>query len=592
MSVLAKESTTIIFYTRYRFGSICGKNGKCGIPALLFFRWAKDIAMSVEKEKDVYVEDEIDRIEPTPEDWKTLREVPDTIPRPAFLVILIEFCERFTYYGLTGPFQNYIQNANPPSYPAELPGAMGKGQQTATALTTFFQFWCYVTPIISAIIADQYWGKYKTILIFSGVYMVGLIILTATAAPAAITAGATFPGFIVAIIIIGFATGGIKANVSPLVAEQYQNTKPYIKTIKNNERVIVSPQATYQQIFNLFYWGINCGSLVSVVTVVLEKQVGFWAAYLVPTLVFIPGIMIVVAGRKHYVLNPPRGSIFIETFKVIRMSFKYGLEGCKPSQLREQNPEVASRVTWDDVFVDELRRTFKACVVFCWFPIYWLCYSQMTNNLVSMVATMHTGSVPNDIMQNINPLALVIIIPLMDRFFYPTLRRYNIQFRPMARITCGFVFAALGMAYSAGIQAYIYSQPPYYDNPSENGKNDVSGALIIPAYVLIAISEVFASITGLEYAYKKAPEKMKSLIMAAFLFTSCLGSVLGFTLVSVAVDPKLLWMYAGIAIAMGICAPLFYFIHGGNDKNDIEEDAIARDHIQVVDEYEVVKPSV
>lgn len=54
-------------------------------------------------------------IEPTEEDWKTLREVSDKIPKAAYLVILVEFCERFTYYGLTGPFQNYIQNPNPSS---------------------------------------------------------------------------------------------------------------------------------------------------------------------------------------------------------------------------------------------------------------------------------------------------------------------------------------------------------------------------------------------------------------------------------------------------------------------------------------------
>jgi hypothetical protein len=52
---------------------------------------------------------------PTDEDWKALREVADTIPKSAFLVILIEFCERFTYYGLSGPFQNYIQNPAPDS---------------------------------------------------------------------------------------------------------------------------------------------------------------------------------------------------------------------------------------------------------------------------------------------------------------------------------------------------------------------------------------------------------------------------------------------------------------------------------------------
>ena len=53
--------------------------------------------------------------EPTEEEWAQLPEVSDTIPKAAFLVILIEFCERFTYYGLSGPFQNYIQNPDPGS---------------------------------------------------------------------------------------------------------------------------------------------------------------------------------------------------------------------------------------------------------------------------------------------------------------------------------------------------------------------------------------------------------------------------------------------------------------------------------------------
>ena len=51
--------------------------------------------------------------EPTEEDYKNLREVTDSIPYSAYLIILIEFCERFTYYGLSGPFQNYIQYPDP-----------------------------------------------------------------------------------------------------------------------------------------------------------------------------------------------------------------------------------------------------------------------------------------------------------------------------------------------------------------------------------------------------------------------------------------------------------------------------------------------
>ena len=47
--------------------------------------------------------------EPTEEEIATLRKVADRLPLSAFIVALVELCERFTYYGLSGPFQNYIQ---------------------------------------------------------------------------------------------------------------------------------------------------------------------------------------------------------------------------------------------------------------------------------------------------------------------------------------------------------------------------------------------------------------------------------------------------------------------------------------------------
>jgi POT family proton-dependent oligopeptide transporter len=467
---------------------------------------------------------------------------------------------------------------------------MGKGQQTATALTTFFQFWCYITPVFGAIVADQYLGKYKTILYFSILYFIGLIILTLTAIPPGIHSGAAFPGFIVAIIIIGLATGGIKSNVSPLVAEQYQSKGAYVKTLKNGKRVIVTPQATYQRIFNMFYWGINIGSLSAIATTELEKNVGFWPAFVMPTLMFIPCIIVVILGRKHYVQVPPRGSVFIEAGRLLMLRFKIkgGLEACKPSNLALEHPELAHKATWDDIFVDELRRTFKACIIFCWFPIYWLCYSQMSNNLVSMAGTMMTGNVPNDIMQNIDPIALIITIPLMDSVVYPALRRFGIPMRPIARISCGFFFAAVAMGYTAGIQAKVYKAPPYYDHP--NGRqNWISAAYLIPSYVFTAISEIFAAITGMEYAYKKAPQSMKSIVMALFLLTNCFASILAFALVSVAVDPKLVWMYTGISITAFVCSILFYIIHHKADDTDIEEDAIQRDiTTQKLDEEEVV----
>lgn len=267
----------------------------------------------------------------------------------------------------------------------------------------------------------------------------------------------------------------------------------------------------------------------------------------------------------------------MEAGKLFLLAFKTrSLDACKPSNLTRERPELAEKCTWDDVFVDELKRTLKACVVFCWFPIYWLCYSQMTNNLVSMAGTMLTGNVPNDIMQNIDPIALIILIPLMDKLFYPFLRKVNMPMRPITRITCGFFFAAAAMGYTAGIQAKVYASPPYYDDP-QGRQNWISAAYLIPSYVLIAISEVFASITGMELAYKKAPESMKSIVMALFLLTNCFASIIAFALVSVTVDPKLVWMYTGICGAMFICTILFYICHHKMDETDAAEDAIHRD---------------
>ena len=159
----------------------------------------------------------------------------------------MELCERFTFYGASGIFQNYI--ARPRS--GELGrGALGMGHQGATGLSTFFQFWCYVTPILGAIIADQYLGKYNTIVIFCGVYIVGLLVLTLTSIPAALDHGAGLGGFIVAVIVIGLGTGGIKSNVAPLIADQYKRRQMVIgHDDKTGERVIIDPAITIQRIY-------------------------------------------------------------------------------------------------------------------------------------------------------------------------------------------------------------------------------------------------------------------------------------------------------------------------------------------------------
>jgi POT family proton-dependent oligopeptide transporter len=44
------------------------------------------------------------------------------------------------------------------------------------------------------------------------------------------------------------------------------------------------------------------------------------------------------------------------------------------------------------------------------------------------------------------------------------------------------------------------------------------------AYVILTLGETMVSITGLELSYTQAPNKMKSAVMAAWLFTVSLGN--------------------------------------------------------------------
>ncbi|CAF1384614.1 unnamed protein product, partial [Adineta steineri] len=99
-------------------------------------------------------------IEPTTEELHTLQHISDHIPLTAWMIILCLFCGSFAFYGISGPFQNYIQFPVPSSNDTQ-PGALNRGHQTATLLTTFFSFYCNIFPIVGAIVADQFWGKYK-----------------------------------------------------------------------------------------------------------------------------------------------------------------------------------------------------------------------------------------------------------------------------------------------------------------------------------------------------------------------------------------------------------------------------------------------
>jgi POT family proton-dependent oligopeptide transporter len=176
-------------------------------------------------------------------------------------------------------------------------------------LTTFNTFWVYLTPLLGAYLADQYFGRYKTIQLANVVVLVGHILLTVCAIPGIIEKNGIIGLFVVALIIMGLGSGAFKSNVSPLIAEQVTRQKAVIAE-RNGTRVIVDPSLTTARLFMYFYLFINIGSLVGQIGMVYaEKYVGFWLSYLLPTIVFLICPLVLLFGKKLYVLRPPAGSV-------------------------------------------------------------------------------------------------------------------------------------------------------------------------------------------------------------------------------------------------------------------------------------------
>lgn len=179
-------------------------------------------------------------------------------------------------------------------------------------------------PLAGAFLADQYWGRFRTIFISIAVALVGHSILIISAIPSVISSpGGSIACFSIGLVIMGMGTGGFKSNISPLIAEQYREEKPVIKVLPSGERVIVDPAATVARIYLYFYLMVNTGSLIGQISMVYaERYVGFWLSYLLPTLMFCICPIVLFFCRKHYYLVPPTGSVYSQAFRLWRLAMK------------------------------------------------------------------------------------------------------------------------------------------------------------------------------------------------------------------------------------------------------------------------------
>jgi dipeptide/tripeptide permease len=148
-------------------------------------------------------------------------------------------------------------------------------------------------------------------------------------------------------------------------------------------------------------------------------------------------------------------------------------------------------------------------MVFLYFPIYNLNDGGIGSVATSQGGAMTSNGVPNDLLNNFNPLVIIVFIPFLSHVLYPALRHRNINFGRVSRITTGFCFAIASGVVGSLVQWRIYKTSPcgFQATNCSTADGTVSPISLwwqLPIYGLGGISECFANVTAYELAYARA----------------------------------------------------------------------------------------
>jgi proton-dependent oligopeptide transporter, POT family len=413
----------------------------------------------------------------------------DTMPPGVPYIIGNEAAERFCFYGMKTVLIVFMT-----SYLLNRHGELaGMSEEQAKGCYHLFVAGVYFFPILGAILADAVWGKFRTIFYLSLVYCLGNF---------ALAADQTRLGLFVGLLLITLGAGGIKSSVSANVGDQFG---------PRNQHLL-------EKVFGWFYFSINFGSFFStMLTPVLLTHFsrvdlyGERAKHLGPAVAFgVPGVLMVMAtlvfwlGRKKFVHLPPSGSALV----------------------REAFSREGARVI------------AKLAILYVFVAMFWALYEQtgaawvlqaqkMDRRLLAWCqpaeqyltargATFLGGVSGYEVeaaqVQAINPLLIMVLIPLFTYSVYPAVGRV-VRLTPLRKVSAGMFLMVGAFAVTAYAEMLIgrHGRPP-----------TIWWQLL--AFVMLTVAEVMVSITCLEFSYTQAPKKMKSLIMGLYLLSNALGN--------------------------------------------------------------------
>lgn len=380
-----------------------------------------------------------------------------------------EAAERYSFYGMKAILFIFLT--------VFIKNKMGEleplGDAAATLWVHVFIFAAYGLSIFGALISDIFWGKYKTIVYLSLIYILGHFVLALFE---------TKTGFIFGLGLIAIGAGGIKPCVSAHVGDQFE---------EKNKHLI-------EKMYSYFYMTINIGSIVAFISAepilrneyLISKGLNSIIAFGLPGVFMTLALIIFVLGKNKYIAVKPAG------WKLYK----------------------------EELFSEKGKELLKTLVpIYLFVSVFFALFDQTSSTWVNqadnalMNKNINLGFTQFEFYPSqigfFNPLLIIIFIPIVTHLVYPFLRtKTNLSY--IKRISIGFIITAFSFT-------IIY----YIQHRLDNGI-ETSILLQILAYIFLTLGEIFVSITALEFSYTQAPNRMKSFVLSFYLLSVALGNLI------------------------------------------------------------------
>uniref|UniRef100_A0A0E0LFF2 Uncharacterized protein n=1 Tax=Oryza punctata TaxID=4537 RepID=A0A0E0LFF2_ORYPU len=468
---------------------------------------------------------------------------------------ILEFCYCLAYYGIMYNLVTYLTTV------------LHQSNVAAAKNVSTWQATCFLTPLAGAIVADSYWGRYRTMVVGCCVAVAGMLMASLSAllpqliesSSALSMASAQEFVLFLGLYLIAFGVGGLRPCLISFGADQFDAGDPSELMRKGSY-------------FNWYIFTLNCGSVISTSGMVWVQDHYGWALGLaIPAMILAVGLFCLVTSSRAYRFQITRGSPLTRVCQVVVAAVcKFNVTPPDDMSLLYELPEDASSMkgvqriehTTDLRFFDKAavvtasdeeaasaapRNPWRLCVVtqveelkiFVRMLPLWACITffytgtaQVNSTFVEqgMAMDTHVGSlrVPPASLVTFQMLTTIILIPLYDRAFVPAVRRVTGREKGISellRIGAGLAMVVLAMAAAALVETKRV-------RTSQTAMEKTSIMWQVLQFVLVGVGELLTSIGQLDFFYSQAPPAMKTVCAALALGAIAVGDYLSSIIVT------------------------------------------------------------